>query len=249
MLCRNFQLGIDCKFGEKCNRKHSFVVSGNPDQLRKLMLNRNVPVHPVSKLTKFRNGAKDFYGMRNNNDVNFFEYNLETQALTDMYNWRLPDAETAKYSYYDHKGEFIYYGRDNLQGMYQDIGFYNLQAQKNYMALSAHQGKITGMAHFSPEVVLSTSMAGELKVWAITGDTIQVHNESTEKLKSCFNPQNAKLELYFIDISDVQGTKIIAVGTSDGRLLFFIGNNLDYKHVLLGENYVTKTILSPRYFR
>jgi hypothetical protein len=92
-------------------------------------------------------------------------------------------------------------------------------------------------------------MTGELKVWQVTGDNIVVHNESTDKLKSCFNPQNAKVELYFIDISDVSGTKIISVGTSDGRLLFFIGNNLDYKHVLLGEQYVIITILSPGYSR
>ena len=87
--------------------------------------------------------------MRNNADINFFEFNWETRTLNDMYKWQLPDPE-CKYSFYDHKNEYIYYGRDNLQGMYQDIGFYNLQTQKNYLALSAHQGKVTGLAHFSP---------------------------------------------------------------------------------------------------
>lgn len=132
----------------------------------------------MSKLTKYHNGNKDFYGMRNNSDINFFEFNLETKQLTDMYKWQLPDPES-KYTFYDHKNEYIYFGRDNLQGMYQDIGFYNLQAQKLYMAQSAHQGKVTGLAHFSPDILLSTSMTGELKVWAVTGDNLQVHNEST----------------------------------------------------------------------
>ena len=110
---------------------------------------KEVPMHPICKLTKFRNGEKDYFGMRNNADINFFEFSLEKKQLIPMYNWQLPNPET-KYTFYDHKNEFIYYGRDNPQGMYQDIGFYNLQAQKNYIALSAHQGKVTGLAHFSP---------------------------------------------------------------------------------------------------
>ena len=134
---------------------------------------RNVPVHPISKLTKFRNGDKDYFGMRNNADVSFFEFNWDTKNLVDMYSWKLPNPEV-KYTFYDHKNQFIYYGRDNPQGMYQDIGFFNLEAQKNYIAPSAHQGSVTGLAHFSPEILLSTSMTGELKVWAVNGDVLQV---------------------------------------------------------------------------
>jgi len=41
-----------------------------------------------------------------------------------------------------------------------------------------------------------------------------------------------------VDISEVMGVKVIAVGTSDGRLLLFIGNDLDFKQVQLPEQYV-----------
>jgi hypothetical protein len=49
---------------------------------------------------------------------------------------------------------------------------------------------------------------------------------------------NAKLELYFLDISDISGQKIITTGTSDNRLLFFIGTDLAYKQVVFPEQYV-----------
>jgi hypothetical protein len=57
-------------------------------------------------------------------------------------------------------------------------------------------------------------------------------------LRSSFNPQNAKLELYFVDISEVAGTKVISAGTSDGRLLFFFGQDLAFKQLQLSEQYV-----------
>jgi hypothetical protein len=45
--------------------------------------------------------------------------------------------------------------------------------------------------------------------------------------------------LLFLDISEVSGTKIITVGTNDGRLLFFIGNDLNFNQVLFkGDAYV-----------
>ncbi len=68
---------------------------------------------------------------------------------------------------------------------------------------------------------------------------MKCHLETTERLRSQFNPVNAKLELYFVDISDVGGNRVICVGTSDGRVLFFIGQDLNYVPVQLPENYVT----------
>ena len=123
--------------------------------------------------------------------------------------------------------------------LYQDMGIYNLSSMKNLFVANSHQGKITGVAHFSEGVIISSSMAGELKVWVPEGETLVNHIESTQRLKSNYNPQNAKVELYFVDVTEMKGTKIIAVGTSDGRLLFFFGENLDFRQVLLGEQYVT----------
>jgi hypothetical protein len=94
------------------------------------------------------------------------------------------------------------------------------------------------MAHFSENVIITTSMLGELKVWVKEGDEVKCHQESTERLKSQFNPQNAKLELYFVDINEIANTKIICIGTSDGRVLFFFGQDLVFKQVQLTEQYV-----------
>ena len=77
-------------------------------------------------------------------------------------------------------------------------------------------------------------MNGELKVWTVTPDSLQAQTAEADKLKSLFNPQNAKIELYFIDISIVNGTKITSIGTSDGRLIFFIGDTMEYTFVALG---------------
>lgn len=77
--------------------------------------------------------------------------------------------------------------------MYQDIGFFNLKTLKSYYLANAHNGKVTGISHFSDQVLISTSFAGELKVWTVEGDAIKVHQESIQRLQSNFNPQNAKL--------------------------------------------------------
>ena len=70
-LCRNFHLGIECKHGEKCNRKHAFLIN-NPESLRRFQMIRTLPQHPVSKLTKFNSGGKDYFAMRNDKTVNIF---------------------------------------------------------------------------------------------------------------------------------------------------------------------------------
>jgi hypothetical protein len=71
------------------------------------------------------------------------------------------------------------------------------------------------------------------------GDNYVVHVDSTDRLRKLFNPQNLKIELEFIDITEINGIKLIAVGTSDCRLLFFIGNDLNYVPITFTETYVT----------
>jgi hypothetical protein len=94
------------------------------------------------------------------------------------------------------------------------------------------------MAHFNPNVMLTCSIEGELKVWCKENDQYTIHVESTKQLMQKYNPSNAKFELEFIDISELNGTKLITLGTSDCRLLFFIGEGLDFKAVTLSEAYV-----------
>ena len=72
---------------------------------------RNVPVHVVSRLTKFTNGGVDYFAMRNDSAVNFFNFSCETKQLTDAFNYCLPKDK--KYNFYDHKGPYIYFSTTN----------------------------------------------------------------------------------------------------------------------------------------
>ncbi|TXI87294.1 MAG: hypothetical protein E6Q36_07755 [Chryseobacterium sp.] len=138
--------------------KHSFILN-NEDSLRRYHLIRTVPFHPLTKLTKFKHGEKDVFVLRNGTDVNFFDFNCETKILGELHKYSLPDPN-AKYNFYDHKNEFIYYSRENPDTLYEDFGFYNLQQQKNYFVANSHQGKITGIAHFNENVLVTSSMTG-----------------------------------------------------------------------------------------
>ena len=118
------------------------------------------------------------------------------------------------------------------------MGIYNLQQGKTYYVANSHEGTITGIAQFDANVFFSTSINGELKVWLLQDDQLVCHQETINRLRASFNPQNAKIELYFVDISEINGMKVIAVGTSDGRLLFFFGNDLSFRQVTLSEQHV-----------
>lgn len=135
---------------------------------------RTLPFHPLTKLTKFKSGEKDFFAMRNGNDINFFDFSCETKQLGNVFQYTLPDPN-GKYNFYDHKNEYIYYSKDNPDTVYEDMGIYNLQTQKTYYVANSHQGKITGIAQFDSNVFLSTSMNGELKVWVVQGDNLVCH--------------------------------------------------------------------------
>lgn len=102
-------LDMECKYGEKCNRKHYYSVK-NPESIHRFQFLRNLPMSPVSKLTKFGSGGKDYFAIRNNMDVNIFDINIETKAFNDVYTWKLPDPN-GKFTFYDQKDNFIYFGR------------------------------------------------------------------------------------------------------------------------------------------
>ena len=154
---------MECKFGEKCNRKHYFVVN-NENAIRRLDLMRNLPISPICKLTKFRNGDKDYFGMRNGTDIDFFDFNWENKqqnkdVFGSVYKWNLPNPNV-KYNFYDNKGQYIYYSGENADKLYQDIGFFNISTLKNYFVANAHQGTVTGMAHFMETILITSSIAG-----------------------------------------------------------------------------------------
>lgn len=238
-FCRNYHLNQQCQYGENCKKKHYFMLS---DELaiRRFNFMRSIPAGLQSKLTKFRSGGKDYFALRNGNQVHFFDFNFETKALNDVFTWSLPELPAPlKYNFYDHRGDYLYYSFPNPQSMLEDMAVFHIPTQKVLHVQNSHSGRITGMVHFNDSILLTTSVAGELKVWQQTGDTFLQQAEYTEKFRLSFNPHGLKLELLFLDITEISGTKIIAAGTSDGRLLFFIGAELSYREVVFkGDAYV-----------
>jgi hypothetical protein len=101
VFCRDAHFDIQCKFGEKCRRKHGFISSGE-DNIKRMLFTRKVPTHPQSKLTTFHLKGKDYFALRCGNDVNFFDFDLENSNLVDLFKWSLPET-TGKYHYYGQK--------------------------------------------------------------------------------------------------------------------------------------------------
>lgn len=129
--------------------------------MRQVLFTRNIPSSPISKLTTFKSGAKDYFVLRNANNINFFEYNIETQQFIDVFTWNLPDLPNGlKYNYYDHKGDFIYYSYPNPQTFIEDMAIFQISTQKIITVNNSHQGRITGMVHFNENVLLTTTLAG-----------------------------------------------------------------------------------------
>lgn len=91
------------------------------------------------------------------------------------------------------KAQNIYFSKENTQTLYEDIGVYNLETLKLNYLTNCHQNKVTGLTHLQDNVLLSSALDGELKLWLLEGDTLNCHMESTLRLKSNFNPSNAKL--------------------------------------------------------
>jgi hypothetical protein len=111
--------------------------------------------------------------------------------MCDIYKWSFPTQ--GNYHFYDQKGDKVYYSMENPQTSYEDIGCYSLTELKHYHIANSHRGRVTGIAHFNDTIMLSTSIDGELKVWIKEADNYAVHVDSTERLRTFFNPQNLKL--------------------------------------------------------
>ena len=52
-------------------KKHSFMFN-DENGFRQILFTRNIPSSPISKLTTFKSGAKDYFVLRNANNINFF---------------------------------------------------------------------------------------------------------------------------------------------------------------------------------
>jgi hypothetical protein len=64
---------------------------------------------------------------------------------------------------------------------------------------NSHTGKITGMAHWDCNTLLSASIAGDIKVWSKGSEGFMLNKPATEQLLSQYNPHNTPIEILFLD--------------------------------------------------
>jgi hypothetical protein len=79
------------------------------------------------------------------------------------------------------------------------------------------------MAHVSEDTMLSSCTNGEIKVWTRKEEEFVINADLTNRLMNGYNPNNNKIELLFLDLHVLNDVQLFTVGTSDARLLFFIG--------------------------
>ena len=91
--------------------------------------------------------------MRNNIDVDVFEFMIDRKSFQSVYKWQLPDPN-GKFTFYDRKDENFYFARENPHMHLQDLGFFNLKSQKNCIIQNAHRGKVPGVAHFNENILI-----------------------------------------------------------------------------------------------
>lgn len=97
----------------------------------------------------------------------------------------------------------------------------------------AHQSHVTDVLHFSPEIVLSSSKDGTIRVWKIQGTTASLDQVSTDNLFSTYSTTGKKMQILFLDLSMVNGMKVLSAGTNDNRVLFFLGDQMQYNSLVL----------------
>ena len=80
-------------------------------------------------------------------------------------------------------------------------------------------------------------MEGTIKAWKIEGDKMVLSSEITEGIQSCFKT-NTNFEILYLNKEYVAGSQVLTAGTSDNRLLLWIGNELKYQVLVFEEPYV-----------
>jgi hypothetical protein len=184
-------------------------------------LQRTINVSPA-KLTTFQSGGQSYQVLRLGNEIKFYLYSHELSSLTEIYHYSLPSLKS-KYLFYNHSNEYIYFSCENEQTGCTDIGYYNLERKQHYYIANSHLGKVTGMAHVSEDTMLSSCTNGEIKVWTRKEEEFVINADLTNRLMNGYNPNNNKIELLFLDLHVLNDVQLFTVGTSDARLLFFIG--------------------------
>lgn len=103
----------------------------------------------------------------------------------------------------------------------------------------AHQAHVTEVIHFTPNILLSSSKDGFIKVWNVSGNTVTLDKTSSDNLFKTYETKGKVTQILFLDLSIVSGMKVLSAGTNDNRVLFFLGDEFKYTPLILPENNVS----------
>ena len=121
-----------------------------------------------SKLCRFKSAEKEYFSLRNGLEITFFECNYQTKELAEVHRYTLP-YPTANYNYYDHKAQFVYFTKENPDTLFEDMAVHDMAENRLMAATNSHMGKVTAIVHFTPSILVTTSMEAELKIWRCEG--------------------------------------------------------------------------------
>lgn len=105
------------------------------------------------------------------------------------------------------------------------------------MIENAHQKMVTGIIHLNPQLLMSSSTDGTIKVWKKEGENIELDKASTDYINKLFSV-NTKIEIMFINSKTIGEIPVVSAGTNDNRLLFWFGQTMDYRQIVFPKNYV-----------
>lgn len=162
-------------------------------------------------------------------------------------NWNLP--ENCDYHYFTTKSKYIFFAFENPNTKLSSIGVYSIFLGKVFAFDAAHTKKVTDMTEANingTNYILSASQDGSIKAWDLSDASLAFNQGITDAFTGMFNPQKLKIEVLFLNVEDVGGSPVLVAGTSDGRLLFWIGPEMNFQHVSLDPTYVTSSIFSEQ---
>jgi len=91
---------------------------------------------------------------------------------------------------------------------------------------------VTGVIHFNSEIILSCCKDGLIRVWKVNGGTALLDKQSSDSLVNTYFTGKS-LQILYLDLSTVNGLKILSAGTNDNRVLFFLGDRMQYTPLVL----------------
>ena len=185
-FCKFFQTG-ECNKGPNCKKLHQYTMN---DSVKRMMIEQNIPRHPSASLGMFTNGEQNFFCLKENKDVIFFQYNPHNNAINLISDtWAIP--ENIEVHYFSTKDQYLYFAYETPNTQLVSIGVYDIFSKNVYVYTgAAHQRKVTDMTSHTiggVKYILSGSQDGSIKAWKIEGNALQYEKSVSEAFSTCYH--------------------------------------------------------------